>query len=137
VDVLEKLVIDRLPEGEPMYPADYVTDQSELFAISEIVREQVLLATHDELPFSTAILLDKFEQTPSMTSIYCTILVDRESQKPIVLGKGGSMIKRIGTAARLELERFLETKVFLDLHVKVRSDWRDDERALDELGLRR
>lgn len=137
VDVLEKLVLDRLPEGAPMYPPDYVTDQSELFAVSEIVREQVLLATHDELPFSTAVLLDKFEETPSMTSIYCTILVDRESQKPIVVGKGGAMIKRIGTGARLELERYLETKVFLDLHVKVRSEWRDDERALDELGLRR
>lgn len=137
VDVLERLVLDRLPEGDPMYPPDYVTDQSELFAVSEIVREQVLLATHDELPFSTAVLLDRFEETPSMTSIYCTILVDRESQKPIVVGKGGSMIKRIGTGARLELERYLETKVFLDLHVKVRSEWRDDERALDELGLKR
>jgi GTP-binding protein Era len=137
VDVLEKLVLDRLPDGEPMYPPDYVTDQTELFAVSEIVREQVLLLTHDELPFSTAVLLDKFEETPTMTSIYCTILVDRESQKPIVIGKGGSMIKQIGTAARLELERYLAAKVFLDLHVKVRSDWRDDERQLDELGLRR
>ncbi len=137
VEVLERLVLGLLPEGEPIYPPDYVTDQSELFAVSEIVREQVLLATHDELPFSTAILLDRFEETPTMTSIYCTILVDRESQKPIVVGKAGSMIKRIGTAARLELERYLETKVYLDLHVKVRSEWRDDERSLDELGLRR
>jgi GTP-binding protein Era len=137
VDVLERLVLERLPEGEPMYPPDYVTDQTELFAVSEIVREQVLQATHDELPFSTAVLIDKFEQTPTMTSVHCTILVDRESQKPIVVGKGGAMIKRIGTGARLELERYLDTKVFLDLHVKVRSEWRDDERSLDELGLRR
>lgn len=137
VDVLETLILDRLAEGEPMYPPDYVTDQTELFAVSEIVREQVLQATHDELPFSTAVLLDKFEETPTMTSVFCTILVDRESQKPIVVGKGGSMIKRIGTGARLELERYLETKVFLDLHVKVRSEWRDDEQSLDELGLRR
>lgn len=137
VEVLEKLVLDRLPEGAPMYPPDYVTDQTELFAVSEIVREQVLLSTHDELPFSTAVLLDRFDATPTMTSIYCTILVDRESQKPIVVGKGGSMIKRIGTAARLALEQYLEAKVYLDLHVKVRSEWRDDERQLDELGLRR
>ncbi len=137
VDVLEELVLDRLPEGEPIYPPDYVTDQTEIFAVSEIVREQVLLSTHDELPFSTAVLLDRFEETPTMTSVYCTILVDRDSQKPIVVGKAGAMIKRIGTAARLELERYLETKVYLDLHVKVRSEWRDDERQLDELGLRR
>ncbi len=136
VDVLERLVLDRLPDGEPMYPPDYVTDQTEMFAVSEIVREQVLLSTHDELPFSTAVLIDRFEHTPSMTSLYCTILVDRESQKPIVVGKAGSMIKRIGTASRLELERYLETKVYLDLHVKVRSEWRNDERALDELGIR-
>ncbi|MEQ1759127.1 MAG: GTPase Era [Vicinamibacterales bacterium] len=137
VDVLERLVLERLPEGAPMYPPDYVTDMTELFAISEIVREQVLQSTHDELPFSTAVLVDRSEETPTMTSIHCTIVVDRESQKPIVVGKGGSMIKRIGTAARLELERYLDAKVFLDLHVKVRSNWRDDERALDELGVRR
>jgi GTPase len=138
VDVLEKLFLQHLPEGEPLYPADYVTDQPERFFIGEIVREQVLQLTRDELPFSTAVVVDRIERAPDgITNVYCTILVDRESQKPIVIGRAGAMIKQIGTAARAELERYLETRVFLDLHVKVKSEWRDDERVLDEMGLRR
>ena len=135
VDVLEKLLLTYLPEGEPLYPPDYLTDQTERFFVSEIVREQVLQLTHDELPFSTAVVIDKFddESDPALTTLYCTILVDRESQKPIVIGKGGAMIKQIGTGARAELERYLETHVYLDLHVKVKSEWRDDERTLDEI----
>jgi GTPase len=138
VAVLEKLFLQYLPEGEPLYPVDYVTDQPEPFFVGEIVREQVLQLTHDELPFSTAVIVDRIETAADgMTNIYCTILVDRESQKPIVVGRAGSMIKQIGTAARAELERYLESRVFLDLHVKVKSEWRDDERLLDEMGLRR
>ena len=138
VDVLEKLFLQYLPEGEPLYPADYVTDQPERFFIGEIVRERVLQLTHDELPFSTAVIVDRIETAADgITNVYCTILVDRESQKPIVIGRAGSMIKQIGTAARAELERYLESRVFLDLHVKVKSEWRDDERLLDEMGLRR
>jgi GTP-binding protein Era len=138
VDVLEKLFLQYVPEGEPLYPADYVTDQPERFFIGEIVREQVLQLTRDELPFSTAVVVDRVERAPDgITNVYCTILVDRESQKPIVIGRTGAMIKQIGTAARAELERYLETRVFLDLHVKVKSEWRDDERVLDEMGLRR
>ena len=138
VDVLERLFLQYLPEGEPLYPPDYVTDQSEKFAAAEIVREQVLQLTHDELPFSTAVIVDTFEEPAEgqqVLSLYCTILVDRESQKPIVVGKAGSMIKKIGTAARQELEKYFATRVFLDLHVKVRSEWRDDARTLDEIGL--
>ena len=138
VDALEKLFLQYLPEGQPLYSADYVTDQPERFFVGEIVREQVLRLTHDELPFSTAVIVDRIEAAADgITNIYCTILVDRESQKPIVVGRAGSMIKQIGTAARAELERYLESRVFLDLHVKVRSEWRDDERLLDEMGLRR
>ena len=134
VDVLEQLFLQYLPEGEPLYPLDYVTDQPERFFIGEIVREQVLRLTHDELPFSTAVMVDRIESAAdTITNIYCTILVDRESQKPIVVGRAGSMIKQIGTAARAELERYLESRVFLDLHVKVKSEWRDDERLLDEI----
>jgi GTP-binding protein Era len=134
VDVLEKLFLQHLPQGEPLYPADYVTDQPERFFIGEIVREQVLRLTHDELPFSTAVVVDRVEEADDgITNIYCTILVDRESQKPIVIGRAGAMIKQIGTAARAELERYLESRVFLDLHVKVKSEWRDDERLLDEI----
>jgi GTP-binding protein Era len=138
VDVLEKLFLQYLPEGEPLYPPDYVTDQTEKFAAAEIVREQVLQLTHDELPFSTAVIVDKFDEPAEgqkVLSLYCTILVDRESQKPIVVGRAGAMIKKIGTAARQELEKYFDTRVFLDLHVKVMSEWRDDARSLDEIGL--
>ena len=139
VDVIEKLFLQHLPEGEPLYPADYVTDQPERFFIAEIIREQVLLMTHDELPFSTAVLIDRQEAAgdDGIMKLYCTILVDRESQKPIVIGRAGAMIKAIGTAARAELQKYLESRVYLDLHVKVKSEWRDDERLLDEIGLNR
>lgn len=137
VDVLETLFLQHLPEGEPLYPPDYVTDQPETFFVAEIVREQVLQLTHAELPFSTAVVVDHFEEIAGqkLVRIYGTILVERESQKPIVVGRGGAMIKQIGTAARAELERFFGTRVYLDLRVKVKSEWRDDERALDEMGL--
>ena len=135
VDVLERLFLQYVPEGEPMYPPDYLTDQTERFFVAEIVREQVLQRTHDELPFSTAVVVDRFEEQADVdrVDLYCTILVDRESQKPIVIGKGGAMIKQIGTVARAELEQYLEKRVYLDLHVKVKSEWRDDQRALDEI----
>ena len=136
VDLLETLFLRYLPEGEPLYPPDYLTDQTERFFVAEIVREQVLQLTHDELPFSTAVVVDKFDEAADegkRVDLYCTILVDRESQKPIVIGKGGSMIKQIGTAARVELEDYLEKHVYLDLHVKVKSEWRDDERLLEEI----
>jgi GTP-binding protein Era len=105
--------------------------------VSEIVREQVLQLTRDELPFSTAVMVDRFEEPVpgAIATMYCTILVERESQKPIVIGKGGAMIKQIGTAARLELERFFAARIHLDLHVKVKSEWRDDERVLNDMGM--
>src|SRR5262245_20653488 len=139
VDVLERLFLQYLPEGQPLYPTDYVTDQPERFFIAEIVREQVLRLTHDELPFSTAVIVDRMEPASAegVVTLYCTILVDRESQKPIVVGRAGAMIKEIGSAARVELERYLESRVYLDLHVKVKSEWRDDERLLDELRIQR
>ena len=135
VDVLETLFLKYLPEGEPLYPPDYLTDQTERFFVAEIVREQVLRLTHDELPFSTAVVVDKFDETgeAGIVQLYCTILVERESQKPIVIGRGGAMIKQIGTAARAEIQDFLEKRVYLDLHVKVKSEWRNDERTLDEI----
>ena len=139
VDVLEKLFLQYLPEGEPLYPSDYLTDQPERFFASEIVREQVLHLTHDELPHSTAVIVDRFEEPgeDKVLRLYCTILVERESQKPIVVGKGGAMIKKIGTIARQQLEEVFDARVFLDLHVKVKSEWRDDDRLLDELGIQR
>jgi GTP-binding protein Era len=137
VDRLEQVLLSHLPDGDPIYPEDYLTDQPERFFVAELVREQVLQQTHDELPFSTAVVVDKFEEADEkgLMRFYCTILVERESQKPILVGKAGSMIKAIGTAARKELQAFFDAKVYLDLHVKVRQDWREDERVLDSLGL--
>jgi GTP-binding protein Era len=134
VDRLVQVLLTHLPEGEPVYPEDYLTDQPERFFVAELVREQVLRQTRDELPFSTAVVVDKFEEGP-LLRLFCTILVERDSQKPILIGRGGAAIKAIGTAAREELERFFQTRVFLDLHVKVRERWREDERTLDELGV--
>ena len=117
------MIIDRLPEGPALYPADYLTDQPERFMAGEMVREALLQLTHAEIPFSSAVVVDRLRGTDRPTGgllkIYCTILVDRESQRPIILGKGGDMIKQIGMAARQELEAFFGTRVFLDLHVKV------------------
>jgi GTP-binding protein Era len=134
---LEKVLLDHLPEGEPLYPEDYLTDQPERFLAAEIVREQVLQHTHAEIPFSTAVVVDRFEEPDErgLMRLYCSILVEHDSQKPIIVGRAGEMIKRIGTAARQELERFFGVRVYLDLHVKVRPDWREDARTLQELGL--
>ena len=136
VDVLVQQLIAHLPEGAPLYPDDFLTDLPERFFVAEMVREQVLQHTHAELPFATAVVVDKFEEPErekGLMRLYCTILVERESQKPIIIGRRGEMIKAIGTAAREGLERFFDTKVYLDLHVKVKSEWREDERVLDEL----
>jgi GTP-binding protein Era len=139
VDRLERAIIDRMPEGEPLYPPEYLTDQPERFFASEIVREKLLQFTHAEIPFSSAVIVDRFEEPAGekgLLRLYCTIVVERDSQKPIVVGRGGDMIKRIGTAAREDLEKFFATRVFLDLHVRVKSEWREDDRVLDEIGLK-
>jgi GTP-binding protein Era len=136
---LEEVLVEALPEGEPLFPADYLTDQPERVMVAEMIREQVLRLTHDELPFSTAVLIDQFQEPTEedhMTRIYATILVERDSQKPIVIGRGGEMIKQIGTAARQEIERFFRARVYLDLRVAVREQWREDERILDSLGVK-
>ena len=135
---LEEVFLKHLPEGAPLYPQDYLTDQPERFFVAEIVREQMLQHTHAELPFTSAVVVDRFEEAneKGLMRLFCSILVERESQKPIIVGRGGEMIKRIGTAARLELERFFDARVFLDLRVKTSPDWRENERFLDELGLR-
>lgn len=136
VDRLEQAILSHLPEGAPLYPEDYLTDQPERVFVAEIVREQVLQHTHAELPFASAVSVDRFDESrPDLLRLYCSILVERPSQKAILVGRGGAMIKAIGTAARAELERFFRTRVYLDLHVRVRAGWREDERTLDELGL--
>ena len=138
VDRLERAIIERLPVGEKLYPDDYLTDRPERFLAAEIVREKVLQFTRAEIPFASAVSIDRFEEPGEedpILRLYCSIVVDRESQKAIVVGRGGSMIKRIGTAAREELERLFSTRVYLDLHVRVRTDWREDEHVLHDLGI--
>jgi GTP-binding protein Era len=140
VEALERTLLEKMPEGEPLYPDDFLTDQPERVLVSETVREKVLLNTRDELPFSTAVAVDQFDEPDrpgGLLRVYCTIMVETESQKPIVIGRAGSMIKKIGTEARIDLEKFFACKVYLDLRVKVKPDWRDDERVLDDLGLPR
>ena len=134
---LEQVLLDALPEGEPLYPPDYLTDQPERTMVAEMVREQVLRLTRDELPFSTAVLLDRWEEEEGhMLRLYLTILVERDSQKPIVIGRAGEMIKEIGSSARKEIEQFLDRKIFLDLRVAVKEQWRENDRLLDEMGVK-
>ena len=139
VEHLERVLLEKLPEAAPIYPDDYLTDQPERVLVAEIVREKVLQHTRAELPFATAVVVDQFDESEreQILRLYCTILVETESQKPIVIGRGGDMIKRIGTDARHDMEAFFETKVFLDLRVKVDPDWRNNERSLDEIGVPR
>lgn len=136
---LESVIWSRLPDGEPLYPDDYLTDQPERLIVAEMVREKLLRQTDDELPFSSAVVVDQFEEAGSdgIMRLYCSIVVDRDSHKPIVIGQRGRRIKQIGTEARHELERFFGARVFLDLHVRVRSGWRENDRMLREIGLTR
>jgi GTP-binding protein Era len=135
VDRLLSLFFENLAEGQPRFSREDYTTQPERFFAAEIIREKVLHHTSDELPYTTAVSVEKWEEEEerNLIKIYASIVVERESQKPIVIGKRGDMIKRIGTEARVELESILGAKVFLDLHVGVHSSWREDERFLGEL----
>ena len=137
VPELELLLLKYLPDGEPIYPEDYLTNQPERFFVAETVREKLLQHTHAEIPFSSAVVVDQFQEVneQGVICLHCSIIVEQASQKPIVVGRGGSMVKKIGTEARKELERFFDTKVYLALHVKVRSDWRENDRLLNDLGM--
>jgi GTP-binding protein Era len=133
--LLERLVA-LLPSGPPLFPPDYLTDQTERALAAEWIREKLVGLTRQELPHATAVLVESWrEREDGMIEIHAVILVERESQKPIVIGKEGRLLARVGAAARVELERLLERRVVLRLWVKVRRDWRDDERTLRELGL--
>jgi GTP-binding protein Era len=129
--------IARLPLGPRYYPAGQVTDLTERFIAGELVREQVLRLLHQEVPHSIAVVVEQFkERGPDMTYIAATIYVERDSQKGIVIGAGGRMLKQIGSAARQEIERLVGTKVFLELWVKVRAKWRRDDTSLSHVGYR-
>ena len=129
-------VIRRLPEGREYFPRDHYTDQPARFLAAELVREKVLRATRQEVPHSVTVLIEKWEELPRLIRIFATIYVERDGQKGIVIGAGGAMLKRIGTLARKEMERFFGKKIFLDLHVKVQADWREKPAFLDALDWR-
>lgn len=135
-DGLERLtgeIFGALPEGEPFYPEDMTATQSERFFVAEVVREKLLERTRNELPYSTGVLVDWFKEEGNLLRVDAVIYVERSSQKGIVIGKGGRMLKSVGQAARIELEKVLGTKIYLSLHVKVHACWRDDPRVLVQM----
>jgi GTP-binding protein Era len=137
LDILLKQVTAALPAGPPYFPEDQVTDQPSRFMAAEIVRERVLVETEEELPYATTVIVDNFEEGARLTRISATIYCEREGQKGILIGKKGQMLKRIGTSARLQIERMLGTKVFLELYVKVQPNWRESRGFVEELDWRR
>ncbi len=135
VELVAQRLIALLPEGEPLYPPDFLTDQHERFFVAEVVREKILREMREELPYTTGVVIERFLEEESMVRIEASILVERENQKGILIGKKGATLKQIGTSARHEIEKFLDAKVFLGLFVKVRPKWREDPRILQEMGL--
>lgn len=134
--ILLDLLFARLPPGGALYDTDLLTIHPERFLVAERIREKVLRETSQELPFSTAVVIERWEESEhpgGRLMLYASILVERESQKKIVVGRGGAMVKKIGTAARLDLEQYLERKVFLQLNVRVEKDWRENQRILTDL----
>lgn len=135
VDHLVTVLFSKLSEGEARFGAEEFTTQPQRFWVAEVIREKVLRETREELPYTTAVAVERWEEDPErdLTSIFATIYVERDAQKKIVIGKSGSMIKKIGTEARKDIEQSIGTKVFLDLHVSVRTGWREDDHFLGEL----
>ena len=134
IDKLLEMIVNVLPNGPMYYPEDQLLDQPERFVVSEIIREKVLLNTDEEVPHSVAITIERFKEQSDKVEIYATIVVERLSQKKIVIGKNGSMIKKIGTQARLDIKKFLGCGVHLDLFVKVEENWRNKKFHLKEFG---
>lgn len=136
LEALQAAILEHMPVGPAYYPDDYITDQPERFMASEIIREKILLTTRQEVPHSVAVLVDEWKEEGRLTRITATIHVERPGQKAIILGARGSLMKEIGTEARLEIEKLLEKKVFLTLFVKVNPKWRENEAFLKELDWR-
>ena len=134
VRVLLDLIAERLPEGPAYFPADEVSDQPLEVRLAEIVREKALAVARQELPHSIAVVVEEVEREDTLTKVHASLIVERDSQKGIVIGKGGETLKRIGSRARGEMELVLGTKVFLDLRVKVLKEWQRDPKALQRLG---
>jgi GTP-binding protein Era len=137
LDVLLEKTLAELPQGPRYFPEDQVTDQPARFMSAEVIREQILLATSEEVPYATTVVIEQFEEGLKLTRIAAVIYCEREGQKAILVGKRGHMLKKIGTAARLQIEKMLGTRVFLELFVKVRPNWRESREFVDELDWRR
>jgi GTPase len=137
LDSLLKQITTTLPVGAPYFPQDQLTDQPARFMAAEIIRERVLAETEEELPYATTVIIDSFDEGAKLTRIAATIYCEREGQKGILIGKKGQMLKKIGTSARLQIERMLAAKVFLELYVKVKPGWRESREFVEELDWRR
>ena len=137
LDLLLEKLLAALPEGPRYFPDDQITDQPVRFMVAETIREQILLETKEEVPYATTVLIEQFEEKPRLTRVAAAIYCEREGQKAILVGKGGQMLKKVGTAARLQIEKMVGTKVFLELFVKVRSGWRESREFVEELDWRR
>jgi GTP-binding protein Era len=137
LDVLLRKIVDAMPEGPRYFESDQLTDQPMRFMVAEAIREQIMLATSEEVPYSTSVVVENFEEGARLTRISALIYCEREGQKGILVGKGGAMLKKIGTAARQQIEKMVGTKVFLELFVKVVANWRESRQFVDELDWRR
>ena len=137
LDILLNKVVENLPAGSPYFPADQVTDQPVRFMVAEIIREEILLETSEEVPYATTVVIDQFEEGEKLTRIAATIHCERDGQKRILVGKHGQMLKKIGTAARMQIEKLVGTRVYLELFVKVSPGWRESHTFIEELDWRR
>jgi len=137
LDLLLEKIVKALPQGPHYFPEDQITDQPARFMAAEIIREQVLRETSEEVPYAVTVLIEQFEQLPKLTRIAAAIFCERQGQKAILIGQRGQMLKKLGTAARQQIERMLGTRVFLELFVKVRSSWRESREFVEELDWRR
>jgi GTPase len=136
VESVRDAIVERLPAGPLLFPSDYLTDQPERFLAAELIREKILSETRQEVPHSVAVMVDKWEEKPRLTRIAATIFVERPGQKAILIGSKGALMKKIGSAARLEIEAMLRKKVFLEMFVKVRNEWRDNPEFLKAIDWR-
>lgn len=134
LDGLEQEIVQRLPENDFIFSEDQLTDKSERFLVAELIREKLMLLLGEELPYQTTVEIEQFVEEQNITKISGLIWVERDGQKAIVIGKGGLMLKKIGSQARQDIEKLLDKKVFLQLWVKVKADWSDNDRALRQLG---
>ncbi|WP_020485293.1 GTPase Era [Methylomonas sp. MK1] len=134
LELLEQHIMALLPVAEPIYPEDQITDRPERFFAAEIIREKLTRRLGDELPYALTVEIERYEEFPELCKIYAAILVERDSQKSIVIGKQGEMLKKVGSEARVDIEKLIGQKVYLELWVKVKKGWSDNERALQSLG---